>query len=91
MMTNNNNGDSRQMLLRRIAMYSFAMWELHIYLDTHPNDSQAKALHDEYKMKYKTAVDEFERLYGPLNIKSVNHNTMASWVSNPWPWDLEGN
>lgn len=88
---NNNNDNSRSMLLKKIGMYSFAMWELHIYLDTHPNDRNAQALHNEYAQKYRECVDEFERLYGPLNVKSVNNNTMAEWVSNPWPWDLEGN
>ena len=72
-------------------MYAFSMWELHIYMDTHPCDEKAQSMHDEYLRKYKDAVKEFEEKFGPININNVNNSTMADWVSNPWPWDLEAN
>ena len=83
--------NERKRLLRKVAMYAFSMWELHIYLDTHPNDRKAKAMHDEYMKKYNRAVEEYERLYGPLKITNVDNNTMAQWIDDPWPWDLEAN
>ena len=69
----------------------FSAWELHLYLDTHKNDKTAKAMYEDYIRKYKACVEEYERLYGPLKTTSVNHNSMARWIDDPWPWDLEGN
>ena len=35
-------------LLRAIQMYDFYLYELNLYLDTHPNDNQALALFKKY-------------------------------------------
>lgn len=34
----------REKLLLRLSSAQFARWELHMYLDTHPNDMQAIAM-----------------------------------------------
>lgn len=80
----------RERLLRRIASYDFAVVELHIYLDTHPNDQSAKAKLDEYLAKSETLRDEYTKNFGPLRANDVNS---WGWISNPWPWDNteEGN
>lgn len=31
----------QERLLRRIRAWQFSEWELHIFLDTHPNDCEA--------------------------------------------------
>ena len=33
--------NEQERLLRKIRSHQFAMWELHIFLDTHPNDCKA--------------------------------------------------
>ena len=39
-----NNSTSRQKLLKEISLVDFAIVELNLYLDTHPDDVDAVAL-----------------------------------------------
>lgn len=66
----------------------FAMWELHLYLDTHPEDIGALKLHSKYEEKYLKLKDEYEAKYGPLYSNSGSPG--VHWLKNPWPWDYEG-
>lgn len=61
----------------------FAMWELHLYLDTHPNDCDMAELWKEYADKVNRLRIEYERTYGPLTPKS---GFGESWTKAPWPW-----
>lgn len=75
------------MLLRRLSSIDFSMWELHIYLDTHPNDTEALALLEKYNLKRTALVEEYENKYGPLNTREVTPSNSWRWIANPWPWD----
>lgn len=77
---------NREELLKNIASYDFAIVELHLFLDTHPNDTKAAAKLDEYIIKSKNLKREYENNYGPLNSMHKDANRWA-WISNPWPWD----
>lgn len=76
-----NNCLSNQLLAAK-----FAMWELHLYLDTHPDDCQAMSLWEQYAQKVHTLTKEYERMYGPLTVKS---GSGAKWTKEPWPWQKE--
>ena len=78
--------NNREELLKCIASCDFAIVELNLYLDTHPNDSTVASKLDEYIAKSKSLRREFETKYGPLNIMSKESNRWA-WIANPWPWD----
>ena len=60
-----------QAMRRRIAAMQFAMWELHLFLDTHPNNCDAAKKLDDYKTPQNTS--------------------RWAWISDPWPWEKEGN
>lgn len=77
----------KDMILRKISAYSFAMWELHIFLDVHPNDMTAMALLNKNKQKYDELVAEYESKYGPLNTFNVDTNNKWLWIADPWPWE----
>lgn len=74
----------RERLLRRIATCDFAVVELHIYLDTHPNDQAAMAKLDEYLAKSNALRNEFIQNFGAIRASDTN---AWDWISNPWPWD----
>ena len=74
-------------LLREISAISFAAWELHLYLDTHPCDNEALKAYMDYKEIRKVAWDEYTNNYGPLSAYDVNVNNYWSWVNSPWPWE----
>ncbi len=71
-----------------LSAIQFAMWELHLYLDTHPEDISALKLYNKYEEKYCLLRDEFEAKYGPLY--STHGTPGVRWLKNPWPWDYEG-
>ena len=79
-----------QAMRRRIAAMQFAMWELHLFLDTHHNNCDAAKKLDDYKMRTEKLVKEFEEKFGPINETPQNTSRWA-WISDPWPWEKEGN
>ena len=74
-------------LLRQLSATQFALWELHLYLDTHPSDMDALRLHEQYEDKLKKLKDEYESNYGPL---TSCEGEGVEWLKNPWPWDVRG-
>ncbi len=75
---------------RRISAVGFAMWELHLYLDSHPYCADGAKKLAEYQEQYKKLLAEYEEKYGPVNEMSRNTSRWA-WVSDPWPWEAEAN
>ena len=80
----------RERLLKRLSSYDFAAAELHIYLDTHPDDIAAADALSSYESKGELLRREYEEKFGPLTGMNENGNRWA-WISDPWPWDnMEG-
>ncbi len=79
----------REIMLKKIGTYKFAMKDLQLYLDTHPKDEVALSKYEEYKAILKPLVREFEQKYGPLTVKSHDMMNKFLWIKNPWPWDIE--
>ena len=77
----------REKLLRSLSSAQFALWELHLYLDTHPGDLEAAAMHERYELKAASLKREYEEQFGPLT-PTVGEG--VDWLKNPWPWDPEG-
>lgn len=67
----------------RLSAVKFAMWELHLYLDTHPNDCEMTELWKEYAGMANQLTMEYERMYGPLTPES---GFGSNWLKEPWPW-----
>ena len=81
--------NERERLLLDVQMYSFAMWDLNLYLNTHPTDKNAMMLFDNYRNSHRRAVNEYESKYGPLHLEKVNTNSASwEWNKSPWPWEV---
>lgn len=81
--------NERERLLLDVQMYSFAMWDLNLYLNTHPTDKNVMMLFDNYRNSYRRAVNEYENKYGPLHLEKVNTNSPTwEWNKSPWPWEV---
>lgn len=78
----------QEKLMRQINSYQFSMWELHIFLDTHPNDCRTAQKLEEYRKITADLVAKYEATYGPMHLTSAT-SSRWDWVSNPWPWDLD--
>lgn len=70
-------------LLYRFSAANFAMWELHLYLDTHPCDEKAKELCCKYAQKAEKLKSEYESMYGPITSSGA---CGEKWTKEPWPW-----
>ena len=76
-------------LLIKISEAEFALNDLSLYLDLHPNNN---IIYDKFKIyvkQYKNYLDEYERTYGPLNLCS-SYSNKYEYYKNPWPWDNDG-
>jgi len=83
-----NPTNKKEELLFNILMYKFALKELNLYLDTHPNNSNMLNLYNQYLSEEKKLCNEYERSYGPLTTDSLNLGTNSwSWIKSPWPWE----
>ena len=76
--------------MRQISAYSFSAWELHIFLDTHPDNCEAAKKQAEVQAKLKELTEKYEAKYGPINETSRDASRWA-WITEPWPWEREAN
>ena len=81
----NKCDNTREEMLEKIKCYSFAVTELALYLDTHPNDEKALCLHNKYSKELRVLEDKYQKLHGPLTIKCPCNRWR--WIELQWPWE----
>jgi spore coat protein JB len=76
-------------LLRYIDEVSFVAYDTLLYLDSHPNDTEARTHFVEHNRKRNFALEQYEDAYGPLNLSSVegDDTKVWKWACQPWPWE----
>ena len=62
--------DQKSRMLKDILEAGFAMHEVNLYLDLHPDDTSMIELFNDYRRKMLELTEEYESLYGPLNLTS---------------------
>lgn len=88
---NENTAMCRHCLKKSIAAYDFALIEMNLYLDTHPDDGGAMELLNAYRRKREELVDAYESRYGTYVVTPSDvQGERWSWVDDPWPWDFVG-
>ena len=75
----------REEMMMKIRELDFAVVELSLYLDTHPDDQRALYLYKEYCRKLKDLKDKYQKRYGPLSIYYPCNKWR--WIEEPWPWE----
>lgn len=83
------NKMNQKQLLMFITEVSFALDDIALYLDTHPDCSKALAAYANYKKMRTQAIKDYNMLYGPLNKYQVSNENYFDWVNDPWPWERE--
>ncbi|MCD7775745.1 MAG: spore coat protein CotJB [Clostridiales bacterium] len=79
--------NERTKLLHCYSAEQFAAWELHLFLDTHPDDKSALRLYDRHNARAMELKKEFEEKFGPLLSESAEG---CAWLKDPWPWEKGG-
>ena len=82
---------NRQNLLREIMAIDFFLYDLGLYLDTHPNDRRALLTFNDYLKKAKAMKENYERAYGPLTHNRMTNGLEWQWVNGTWPWEYQYN
>ena len=76
--------------LNLLRAYQFALIDLQLYLDTHPNDVVTKELFDKYLDEYNQAKKLYEEKCGPLTLDSeANKGKVWKWQKG-WPFEGMG-
>lgn len=80
---------SKCALQKQICAYRFALYELALYQDSHPDDPQAMQLRTVYRDRLMQLLNIYEENYGKyvLNHSDVE-DSWQEWVQDPWPWDV---
>jgi len=81
----NSNDSIRREMINNIKALDFAIIELGLYLDTHPEDQKAICMHREYTKQVKDLKDKYQKIYGPLTIFYPCNKWR--WLEQPWPWE----
>ena len=86
---NPNRIMTRQQYLQRINEVSFAVNDIVLYLDTHPEDTQALEYFQEHVATRNCLFTEYACAYGPLTMDTADDTASSSWswVLQPWPWE----
>ena len=81
-MENTIDCDARNEMLEQIKCRNFAIIELALYLNTHPEDDKALCLHRKYCKELKELKDKYQKVYGPLSIYFPCNKWR--WLEEPW-------
>ena len=75
----------------RISALAFAIHELELFLDTHPENRQAMQLRGEFMMRKKEAIADYESRFGKYVVTTadVEPTDYWDWLDSPWPWEKE--
>ncbi|GGJ60009.1 spore coat protein JB [Anoxybacillus voinovskiensis] len=76
-------------LLEQLQMVDFALVDLTLYLDTHPNDYQAIQQFNQLAQQRKQLKKQYETTYGPLQQYGNSYSNYPwNWDDTPWPWQV---
>lgn len=78
--------NKREVMLKNLSAVQFSLWEMHLYLDTHPWDLQMVEAHSKAALKYKALLNEYEENFCPITAKKAHG---FEWLKGPWPWEIE--
>ena len=82
--------NEQEELLLEIMALSFAINDLNIYLDLHPEDTEMLKRFKELTEKSCEKEMEYVKCYGPLEVMDNESINKFEWINNPWPWENTG-
>ena len=81
----------RDDLLKHITVLDFMAVDLQLFLNTHPDNTEALRIYNEIVACGQKAHERYEAEYGPLvTFRSKGWPDWA-WKNEPWPWQEDFN
>ena len=81
--------NEQKKLLSRIATCDFILTETALFLDTHPDCSEALDFYRKHLEMRKKAAEEYTEKYGMLRHEDYIGQNKWQWTEGPWPWEFE--
>lgn len=78
---------SPNQLKHAITLSSFALDDLALFLNTHPDCQDAIDLYDQQRTIRTQALRDYTEQYGPMTRYQVDTRQGWSWTETPWPWE----
>lgn len=73
---------------RRVFELGFALDDLVLYLDTHPDCAAGLAMFQTLQSQYEAAVEIYEAEVAPLRRRSGATEDFWQWAESPAPWEV---
>ncbi len=89
-MINNRNAQmsyEESLMLLDIQKLQFAIYDLALFLDTHPNDPVALYRHNMFTEQLMQLHNAYEARYGILSIMGNESGDTWRYINSPWPWE----
>ena len=83
--------NTKSMLLNKIHAYDFAILEIELFLDTHPQNTKALTRREAFIKERNMLIKEYESKYGEFVVTTANVHSLKdwSWINGPWPWEFK--
>lgn len=81
--------NEKEKLMLKLYETDFALHDLNLYLDLHPNDQSIYETFKKLVNEYNYYKSMYEKSYGQLDLESGN-DSKYRWSKFPWPWDKDG-
>ncbi len=75
----------------QLQALGFALNELALYLDTHPEDKEALELYRRYQKMHHDAAAVYSDKCGPMTHGTPVDHPRYTWMDEPWPWEYAAN
>ena len=76
--------------MTELQTLSFVLHELALYLDTHPEDTEALELYQNYQKIYHKGMMEMNDR-SPIRHGLPTDGNKYRWLDDPWPWEYAAN
>ena len=86
-----NTDEKTETAMHELQALGFALQELGLYLDTHPDDSEAAAVFEKYAALYDAGMAQYQQSGGPLFQRQAVRDGAYTWNETPWPWEYGAN
>lgn len=81
-----NTASLEDLPLCEVMTLRFVCNELHLYLDTHPDDAEAFETLKNMLRLSREAERRYVEKYGPLCCTDLEYSQKFDWLAEPWPW-----
>lgn len=82
-----NDTRAKKAALDEINKISFTIDELRLYLDTHPNCTEALQMIEHHCVHRATLIEDYTAKYGPMKAYKPSNENRWSWNDGPMPWE----